>query len=198
MQEKIAQKLTNLAHQLTSQGLSLPVLPVRCTEEAEKAQDLFWMAQALAMADVSEQMNEVPVGAVAVWQNQLVGVGWNQPIATHDPTAHAELMALRMAGEVIGNYRLLEVTLYVTLEPCPMCAGGMVHGRIGRLVYGAADAKTGAVDSVFQLLQDKRLNHQVATQSGVLAEACGEKLSAFFRRRRQEKKAEKRAEKHTN
>jgi len=135
---------------------------------------------------------------VAVWQNQLVGVGWNQPIATHDPTAHAELMALRMAGEVIGNYRLLEVTLYVTLEPCPMCAGGMVHGRIGRLVYGAADAKTGAVDSVFQLLQDKRLNHQVATQSGVLAEACGEKLSAFFRRRRQEKKAARRAEKRTN
>ncbi|WMC09592.1 tRNA adenosine(34) deaminase TadA [Oceanimonas pelagia] len=152
-------------------------------------QDEYWMRRAMALAARAEQEGEVPVGALVVYGGECVGEGWNRSIGHHDATAHAEIMALRQAGAHLGNYRLLDCTLYVTLEPCIMCAGAMVHSRIRRLVYGAADAKTGAVDSVLQLLATPGLNHRIDWQSGVLAEACSAQLSDFFRRRRAEKKA---------
>ncbi|MDG6777518.1 tRNA adenosine(34) deaminase TadA [Thiomicrorhabdus sp. zzn3] len=150
--------------------------------------DLFWMEQAYRLALRSQQEGEVPVGAVVVQDNQLIAEGWNRPIQMHDPTAHAEVMALRQAGEAVQNYRLVNTTLYVTLEPCPMCASAMVHARVKRLVYGAADLKTGAVDSRFNLVQNSHLNHQLEVVSGVMAEACGNLLSDFFKRRRAEQK----------
>ncbi|MDV2858181.1 MULTISPECIES: tRNA adenosine(34) deaminase TadA [Oceanimonas] len=152
-------------------------------------QDEYWMRRAMALAMRAEQEGEVPVGALVVHNGHCVGEGWNRSIGHHDATAHAEIMALRQAGAHLGNYRLLECTLYVTLEPCIMCAGAMVHSRIQRLVYGASDAKTGAVDSVLQLLATPGLNHRIDWQSGVLAEPCSAQLSAFFKRRRAEKKA---------
>ncbi len=152
-------------------------------------QDEIWMRHALALAERAEQEGEVPVGAVLVLDGQVIGEGWNQSVGRHDPTAHAEILALREGGTRLGNYRLVDSTLYVTLEPCVMCAGALIHSRIGRLVYGAADPKTGAAGSVFSLLDDPRHNHQVQVSSGILAGECSEQLSAFFRRRRQQKKA---------
>ena len=143
-----------------------------------------FMGRALELAARAEAEGEVPVGAVVVRAGKIIGEGWNRPIATHDPTAHAEIAALRAAGQSSGSYRLLDSTLYVTLEPCPMCAGAMVHARIARLVYGAADPKTGAAGSVFDLLRTDTLNHRVATEGGVLAPECGALLQAFFRTRR--------------
>jgi tRNA(adenine34) deaminase len=121
---------------------------------------------------------------VLVLAGELVGEGWNRPIASHDPTAHAEIQALRAAAARLGNYRLPGATLYVTLEPCPMCAGAMVHARVARLVYGAPDPQAGSAGSVFNLLQAPTLNHRAEIQGGVLADACGERLRAFFRARR--------------
>lgn len=155
---------------------------------SEQQKHVFWMQQALKVAAYGEQLGEVPVGAVAVVENQLIAVGWNASISKHDPTAHAEVMALRAAGGVLKNYRQLQLTLYVTLEPCAMCAGAMVHARIAQLVYGASDPKTGAVDSVFNLLHHPNLNHQAPVLGGVLATECRTQLQDFFRRRRQEKK----------
>ncbi|MGO1246932.1 MAG: tRNA adenosine(34) deaminase TadA [Oceanisphaera sp.] len=157
-------------------------------------QDEYWMRQAMVLAAKAEQENEVPVGALVVHKGECIGQGWNKSIGSHDATAHAEIMALRQAGQVLGNYRLLDCTLYVTLEPCMMCAGAMVHSRIQRVVYGASDAKTGALDSVLQLLATPGLNHLVAWQSGVLADECAAQLSAFFKRRRAEKKAARKQE----
>lgn len=154
-------------------------------------QDQYWMRQAMLLAAKAEAEDEVPVGAVVVYQGECVGQGWNRSIGSHDATAHAEIMALRQAGLVLGNYRLLDCTLYVTLEPCTMCSGAMIHSRIARLVYGAADAKTGAVDSQLQLLATPGLNHNVSWHGGVLAEECAIQLSAFFKRRRAEHKAAK-------
>lgn len=156
-------------------------------------QDEYWMRRAMALAEQAEREGEVPVGALVVHQGRCIGEGWNRSIGSHDATAHAEIMALREAGLTLGNYRLLDCTLYVTLEPCMMCAGAMVHSRIRRLVYGAFDAKTGAVDSVLKLLATPGLNHQVVWLPGVLAEACSSQLSRFFQRRRAEKKAARKA-----
>ncbi|MCK5639842.1 MAG: tRNA adenosine(34) deaminase TadA [Gammaproteobacteria bacterium] len=142
------------------------------------------MNRALELARKAEAEGEVPVGAVLVRDGELIGEGWNRPIAAHDPTAHAEIQAMRDAAQRIGNYRLLDTTLYVTLEPCPMCAGAMVHARVGRLVFGATDPRTGAAGSVFDLLQSDALNHQLAVDDGVLAEACGDLLRSFFQRKR--------------
>lgn len=152
-----------------------------------------WMQYALNLAQKAEAQGEIPVGAVLVDQHthQILGEGWNQSIQTHDPSAHAEMLAIRQAGAKIQNYRLLNTTLYVTLEPCPMCAGLIVHSRIGRLVFGASDAKTGAAGSVFNLVNNDRLNHQVEIEAGVLAGQCSDMLSAFFKRRRLEKKQAK-------
>ncbi len=155
--------------------------------------DEYWIRYALTLADRAEAMGEIPVGAVVVTQGKVIGEGWNTPITDHDPSAHAEMAALRAATKAMENYRTVDATLYVTLEPCPMCAGALVHGRIKRVVFGAWDEKTGAAGSVMNLLQHESLNHKVEITSGVLAEECGEKLSAFFRRRRKEIKAAKKA-----
>lgn len=149
----------------------------------------YWMRHALVLARRAWDEGEVPVGAVLVHNNQVIGEGWNRPIGRHDPTAHAEIMALRQGGVVLQNYRLLDTTLYVTLEPCVMCAGAMVHGRIGNLVFGARDAKTGAIGSLMDVLRHPGMNHQVNVTEGVLAEECSAMLSDFFRARRLEKKA---------
>ena len=155
--------------------------------------DEMWMRHAMALALRAEAMGEVPVGAVLVRGDEVVAEGWNVSITHHDPAAHAEIMALREAGARLGNYRLLETTLYVTLEPCLMCVGAMIHARIGRLVYGASDLKTGAVHSVFPLLGDPRHNHQIPVTVGVLAEECSLQLSRFFQKRRAQIKAQRNA-----
>jgi len=159
----------------------------------QAASDEKWMRHAMALALRAEAMGEVPVGAVLVRGDEVVAEGWNVSITHHDPAAHAEIMALREAGAQLGNYRLLETTLYVTLEPCLMCVGAMIHARIGRLVYGASDLKTGAVHSVFPLLGDPRHNHQIPVTAGVLAEECSLQLSSFFQKRRAQIKAERNA-----
>lgn len=151
----------------------------------------FWMRKALQLADKAEQQGEIPVGAILVKNGQIIGQGWNQSIILNDPSAHAEMQAIREAGRVLNNYRLLGTTLYVTLEPCPMCAGLIVHSRIQTLVFGARDPKTGSAGSIMDLVSDQRLNHQVEVVPDVLSELCSERLSAFFRERRAQKKAVK-------
>ncbi len=143
------------------------------------------MRHAQNLAEQAAAEGEVPVGAVLIRDGEVVGEGWNCPIGTHDPSAHAEIRALRDAGRRLGNYRLPDTTLYVTLEPCPMCAAALVHARVRRVVYAAVDPKGGACGSVFDLLpSDGRFNHEVQVTGGVLAESCGERLRAFFRGRR--------------
>lgn len=146
--------------------------------------DEFWMHQALDLAREAEAAGEVPVGAVVVIDGKLAGRGWNRPITMVDPTAHAEMEALRMAARAAGNYRLPGAELYVTVEPCTMCAGALVHARIARLVYGASEPKSGAVESTGRVLDSPGLNRRVAVTSGVLADECGELMSAFFASRR--------------
>lgn len=149
------------------------------------ADDLRFMREALGLAERAAAEGEVPVGAVLVRDGTVVGRGWNRPIGRHDPTAHAEVEALRDAARQAGNYRLPGTTLYVTLEPCPMCAGAIVHARVERVVFGAADPRSGAAGSVFDLLpSDARFNHRARCEGGVLAEECGGRLRAFFRARR--------------
>ncbi len=143
------------------------------------------MRQALSLAERAAAEGEVPVGAVLVINGEVVGEGWNRPIAIQDPTAHAEVMALRDAATRLGNYRLCDSTLYVTLEPCPMCAGAIVHARVSRVVYAADDPKGGAAGSVFDLLPtDERFNHRVSVEGGLLQERSSEMLKEFFRHRR--------------
>lgn len=156
-----------------------------------KYSDEYWMSIALEQADIAEQHGEIPVGAVLVKDDELIATGYNLSILNHDPSAHAEMQAIRSAGSVLSNYRMIDCTLYVTLEPCSMCAGLLVHSRIKRVVFGAKDAKTGAAGSVMNLLQHEQLNHQVEITEGVLADSCSAKLSAFFKRRRAEIKQQK-------
>ncbi len=146
--------------------------------------DLRWMAQALEQAQAAQALGEVPVGAVLVREDTVLGVGFNRPISGCDPTAHAEVVALRAAAADAGNYRLPGSTLYVTLEPCAMCAGAIVQARVQRVVFGARDPRAGAAGSVFDVFGERRLNHRPAVTEGVMAEACGDLLRAFFRRRR--------------
>ena len=146
--------------------------------------DRYWMRRALALAARGEAQDEVPVGAVVVLDDAMAGEGWNQPIGRHDPTAHAEIMALRAAGARLCNYRLPQATLYVTLEPCLMCVGAIIHARIARLVYGAADPKGGAVSSLCRGFEIPGLNHRVEVSGGVMVDECGEILRRFFRARR--------------
>lgn len=143
-----------------------------------------WMSRALALARRAGEEGEVPVGAVIVREDACIGEGWNRPIAARDPTAHAEIGALRAAGVHAGNYRLPGATLYVTLEPCVMCAGAIVHARIATVVYGAADPKAGAAGSVFNVLDSPQLNHRAVVQGGVCAADCAALLQDFFARRR--------------
>jgi tRNA(adenine34) deaminase len=147
--------------------------------------DHYYMAAALELARQAATADEVPVGAVIVREGEIVGRGFNQPIGRHDPTAHAEIMALRDAARALKNYRLPGCTLYVTLEPCAMCSGAILHSRIARVVYGARDPKTGANGSVLDLFAEPRLNHHAEIYGGVLADECGRLLSDFFAARRQ-------------
>jgi len=156
--------------------------------------DEYWMRYALELARRAWEQGEVPVGAVLVQGDNVIGEGWNRPIGQHDPTAHAEIMALRQGGKVLENYRLLDTTLYVTLEPCVMCAGAMVHSRITRLVFGAKDEKTGAAGSLLDVIGHPGMNHQIQIDCGVLADECAGMLSDFFRMRREQKKALRQAQ----
>ena len=146
--------------------------------------DAIFMRQAISQAQNAWALGEVPVGAVVVKDGQVIATGFNQPIGTHDPTAHAEIMALRAAAAVLGNYRLPGCELFVTLEPCTMCSGAMMHARLARVVYGAPDPKTGACGSVVDLFAQERLNHHAEVTGGVLAEECAMLLKDFFAQRR--------------
>lgn len=163
----------------------LPSMPHVTSGDADET----FMRAALDMALQASQAGEVPVGAVVVQHGRIIGRGSNAPISRHDPSAHAEIAALRDAAQQIGNYRLVDCELFVTLEPCVMCVGAMFHARISRVVFGANDPKTGAAGSVFNLFNETRLNHHARIHGGVLAEECGKVLSDFFAARRVQQKA---------
>jgi len=148
------------------------------------SEDEKWMRRALELAQRAEEEGEVPVGAVVVRDGQLIGAGYNHPIAAHDATAHAEIDALRNAALAENNYRLPGTTLYVTIEPCTMCVGAMIHARVARVVFGAREPRAGAVVSAAQLLDKPHYNHRVVWQEGVLAQKCAERMQTFFRRKR--------------
>jgi tRNA(adenine34) deaminase len=154
------------------------------TDLAETSTDALFMLRALELARTAEAAGEVPVGAVVVKDGAIIGEGWNRPITTRDPSAHAEMIAMRAAAHALGNYRLLDTTLYVTLEPCAMCAGAMVHARVKRLVYAATDPRAGAAGSVFNIVQHAALNHRLEVCGGLMAEECGTVLRTFFTSRR--------------
>ncbi|WP_394172538.1 tRNA adenosine(34) deaminase TadA [Thalassotalea litorea] len=160
------------------------------TSEIQSLDERFMQA-AMEEAQRAASLGEIPVGAVLVHNGEIIARGCNQSITLNDPSAHAEMQAIREAGQVLNNYRMLDCTLYVTLEPCPMCTGLLVHSRIKRLVFAASDAKTGACGSVFNLAQSEQLNHQLEITGGVLAQPCSQYLSAFFKTRREQKKKEK-------
>jgi tRNA(adenine34) deaminase len=147
-------------------------------------QDRHWMRRALELARQAGRTDEVPIGALLVRGGTVLGEGWNQPITTCDPTAHAEIVALRQAAQLVGNYRLPGSTLYVTLEPCALCAGALVQARVARVVYGAGDSRNGACGSVFDILRNPAINHRAEITGGVLDEDCAELLRGFFRDRR--------------
>ncbi|MET0658122.1 MAG: tRNA adenosine(34) deaminase TadA [Steroidobacteraceae bacterium] len=146
--------------------------------------DLTFMQRAIELARAAAAAGEVPVGAVVVHERRVIGEGWNRPIATHDPTAHAEIIALRAAAQALGSYRLANTTLYVTLEPCAMCAGAMVHARVQRLVYGSSDPRAGASGSIFNVTQNPALNHRIDCEGGLMSDECGALLREFFAARR--------------
>lgn len=148
-----------------------------------------FMQQALVLAQQAAQLGEVPVGAIVVKNGEIIGRGSNAPIGQHDPTAHAEIIAMRQAAQHLGNYRLVDCTLYVTLEPCAMCSGAIQHARIAQLIFGASDPKTGACGSVINLMSEPKLNHHTEVLGGILATECGAILSAFFKLRRAQKNA---------
>jgi Cytosine/adenosine deaminases len=152
--------------------------------DSELAADEHWMLQALALARQAEASGEVPVGAILIRDGEVVGQGYNRPILSHDPTAHAEIVALREAAERASNYRLPGTTLYVTIEPCTMCIGAMIHARVERLVFGAPEPRAGAVVSAHQLANHPSYNHRLQVRGGVLEEACADLMRDFFRRRR--------------
>ncbi|MCA1323618.1 tRNA adenosine(34) deaminase TadA [Herbaspirillum sp. alder98] len=160
-------------------------------QQAEEPAELRHMRAALAQAGHAWALGEVPVGAVVVKDGEIIGVGFNHPIGRHDPTAHAEIMALRQAAEKLGNYRLPGCELYVTLEPCVMCSGAMMHARLERVVYGASDPKTGACGSVLNLFEQEKLNHHTALKGGVLEHECGQLLRDFFAMRRAQSKQQR-------
>lgn len=163
------------------------------SELTQVEQDELWMKHALTLADKAEAMGEVPVGALIVLNNKIIGEGYNRSIIDNDPCAHAEIMAIQSAAKCIDNYRILDATIYVTLEPCAMCAGAIVHARLKRAVFGASDLKTGCAGSILNLLQHDKLNHQVEVQRGILAGECSDKISVFFKGRRAQIKARKQA-----
>jgi tRNA(adenine34) deaminase len=158
--------------------MTTPVSPEQAQLDAQ------FMSRALELARMAEAAGEVPVGAVIVKNGSVVGEGWNQPIRSHDPTSHAEMIAMRAAAQELRNYRLLDTTLYVTLEPCAMCAGAMVHARVKRLVFAATDPRAGAAGSVFNIVQHAALNHRLEIRDGVMGDECSAELRRFFAARR--------------
>lgn len=146
--------------------------------------DHYWMQHAIKLAKHAALNNEVPVGAVLILNNEIIGEGWNQPIKNNDPTAHAEIIALRHGAKYLNNYRLLNTTLYITLEPCAMCAGAIIHSRVKRVVFGASDPRAGGAGSVFSILQSDKLNHYVDCCQNVMSEECSEILRDFFKLKR--------------
>ncbi|HZW97117.1 MAG TPA: tRNA adenosine(34) deaminase TadA [Candidatus Eremiobacteraceae bacterium] len=159
-------------------------MPTSNDQRRTTESDELWMEEALRAAQRALEAGEVPVGAVVICGGQIVGRGWNRNITDSDPTAHAEIVALREAGAAVGNHRLAECELFATIEPCAMCAGALVHARIKRLIYGADDPKAGAVQSVMQVLNHPQLNHRTEVRGGVLAGRCAELLQMFFKSRR--------------
>lgn len=157
------------------------------------AQDKQFMQRAIELAEQAEIEGEVPVGAVLVKDGEVVAEGWNRSIGTHDATAHAEVEVIRKAGQVLGNYRLLDTTLYVTLEPCPMCAGALLHSRVKRIVFGAPDLKSGAAGTVIDLFSSQASYHYADVEKGLLEGECKHQLQSFFRRRRKEIKERKKS-----
>nr|WP_235862209.1 tRNA adenosine(34) deaminase TadA [Vibrio spartinae] len=162
------------------------------------ADDERFMRRAIQLAHQAELEGEVPVGAVLVKDDQIIAEGWNRSITTHDATAHAEIQVLRKAGQVVENYRLVDSTLYVTLEPCPMCAGALLHSRVKRIVFGAPDLKAGAAGTVMNLFESEAAYHYAQIEPGLLEAECREQLQCFFRRRRQEIKAIKRQQQESD
>ena len=161
-------------------------------------QDHQFMRRAMQLAELAELQGEVPVGAVLVKDGQIIAEGWNLSISEHDATAHAEIQTLRKAGQVLGNYRLLDTTLYVTLEPCPMCAGALLHSRVKRIVFGAPDLKAGAAGTVLNLFEHQAAYHYADVESGLLEQECRAQLQSFFKRRRKEQKAQKKQAKQVD
>lgn len=159
--------------------------------ETELSEHEYFMRKALEQAMLAEKIGEVPVGAVVVLDKKVIGEGYNRCITDNDPSLHAEMIAIRSAAKSLGNYRLNGATIYVTLEPCSMCAGLLVHSRIKQLIFGAHDAKTGAAGSVMNIVQHDTLNHKMALMSGILGDECSQQLSSFFKQRRAQIKAEK-------
>jgi tRNA(adenine34) deaminase len=157
---------------------------------SQESLDQRYMRLAINQAAIAEENGDVPIGVVIVHENRIIAKAYNQRQQLNDPTAHAEIIALTQASEAIGSWRLHGCTIYVTLEPCPMCAGALVLARIDRLVFGTEDPKTGACGSLYNIVQDSRLNHQIEITSGILMEACKEQLQAFFQRRRLENRSE--------
>ena len=151
---------------------------------AQIENDKKWMQHAIELAEHAESIGEVPVGAVIVKDNKIISEGWNQPITSNDPTAHAEVIALRAASQAVENYRLVDTTLYVTLEPCAMCAGALIHARVKRVVFGATDPRTGAAGSMFNILNTSKLNHTIEIEQGVLENECAQLLKEFFKKKR--------------
>ncbi|MCZ4295955.1 tRNA adenosine(34) deaminase TadA [Vibrio sinaloensis] len=156
-------------------------------------QDEWFMRRAIELAELAEAKGEVPVGAVLVKEGKIIAEGWNESIGQHDATAHAEMQTIRKAGLVLQNYRLLDTTLYVTLEPCPMCAGALLHSRVKRIVFGAPDLKAGAAGTVLNLFEHQAAYHYADVEQGLLEEECRSQLQAFFKRRRKEKKQQRQA-----
>lgn len=156
-------------------------------------QDYQYMQRAMELAALAEQAGEVPVGAVLVKDGQVIAEGWNQSIGQHDASAHAEMQVIRKAGQILENYRLLDTTLYVTLEPCPMCAGALLHSRVKRIVFGAPDLKAGAAGTVLNLFESQASYHYADVESGLMEQECRHQLQSFFKRRRKEIKAAKQA-----
>ncbi len=170
--------------QAQAQAKYIPLARWPLQQAPPSADDLRYMSRAMELARMAEAAGEVPVGAVVVKDDRIIGEGWNRPIGTHDPTAHAEIIAIRQAAQAVGSYRLTDTTLYVTLEPCSMCAGAMVHSRVRRLVYAASDPQAGAAGSAFNIVQSDALNHRLQCTAGVMAEECTAQLREFFRARR--------------
>lgn len=163
--------------------------------ETADDRDLYWMQKALFLADNAWAINEVPVAALVVRGDDLIAEAWNQPITSCDPTAHAEVVAIRKAAAAIGNYRLIDCELFVTLEPCAMCTGAIIHSRVKRLIYGASEPKAGAIVSRLKLIEEGYGNHYLSVTGGVLEDECSQKLSRFFAQRRQQIKEQKLEEK---